>query len=653
MPGAKTYDVQIDDDAAFVGAPNPVSTTNNSYTPENPPFGTTFYWRVRGKSAQNVPTQYSAPQSFRMVWTDQVSSAANERTPANSSSTSVEEIVLDWAPLRGASAYELQISPDQYFNAPIGGTQVVNSTSFAPSPSLPAGSYYWRVRGLSTAAVPEPSPWSDVWVFTRAWPAANAATRPRGTETDNAFAQVQLLKPADGDYTTVTEPVFSWSPQREAAMYEFNVGTDANFSPGTYSTCLTNHTVVSPYTRVPYGDQCAPAKLGPGAVYYWRVRAVDDLTPYTPNPKTLGVFSQVRSLLYDPRYVVQLSPANGATVGVPVLRWEAARQHQPLQGDHFTGCPPTGCSTVIAETYNTTYVPEQLSSACTGEMRWTVQSVEDDGQESRLAGISGWPRFTVVQAAPTSTMGIVSMTSFDATRPPLMQWSPLTNATSYTVFVSVAGANSFTAAHRSTNRTAFAYTGKDTSLANVLAPGNYDIFVEAYAGTTSLEQTSVRRFTIGGWPKPTISTPMCLPGVVCTLHDTPTLGWEPMPNVGLYRVYLATDPNFTNILKEWTTTFSELTPVESLPTARPARPTTGTRVPATRRRAVRPLTARSSVTRASSARSPCRSAPSRRRCLLQPRQSWPTRSPSLGTTTSQPTPHSTGRPLQGPQSQRS
>ena len=37
MPGAKTYDVQIDDDAAFVGAPNPVATPNNSYTPENPP----------------------------------------------------------------------------------------------------------------------------------------------------------------------------------------------------------------------------------------------------------------------------------------------------------------------------------------------------------------------------------------------------------------------------------------------------------------------------------------------------------------------------------------------------------------------------------------------------------------------------------------
>ena len=58
---------------------------------------------------------------------------------------------------------------------------------------------------------------------------------------------------------------------------------------------------------------------------------------------------------------------------------------------------------------------------------------------------------------------------------------------------------------------------------------------------------------------------MCLPGVVCTLHDTPTLGWEPMPNVGLYRVYLATDPNFTNILREWTTPFSQMTPVESLP----------------------------------------------------------------------------------------
>ena len=61
------------------------------------------------------------------------------RLPANTTASTVEEVVLYWAPLRGASADELQISPDQYFNAPIGGTLFVNSTSYSPSPTLPAG----------------------------------------------------------------------------------------------------------------------------------------------------------------------------------------------------------------------------------------------------------------------------------------------------------------------------------------------------------------------------------------------------------------------------------------------------------------------------------------------------------------------------------
>ena len=33
-----------------------------------PPFNTTFYWHVRGVSAQGVPTQWSEPQSYQMTW---------------------------------------------------------------------------------------------------------------------------------------------------------------------------------------------------------------------------------------------------------------------------------------------------------------------------------------------------------------------------------------------------------------------------------------------------------------------------------------------------------------------------------------------------------------------------------------------------------
>ena len=87
MPGAKTYEVQIDDDPAFVGAPNPVATPNNSYTPALPPLGTTSYWRVRAKSSSGVPSQYSAPQSYTMVWNETVSSDPATRSPANTTAS--------------------------------------------------------------------------------------------------------------------------------------------------------------------------------------------------------------------------------------------------------------------------------------------------------------------------------------------------------------------------------------------------------------------------------------------------------------------------------------------------------------------------------------------------------------------------------------
>lgn len=572
LPGATSYEVQIDDDEAFVGAANPVSTTNSSYTPAIPPFGTSVYWRVRAKSAQGIPTQYSVPRSYRVVWPEKVSSDPTKRFPANTTSPTVEEVVLNWEPLAGASAYELQISPDQFFNAPIGGTQVVNSTSYSPSPTLPAASYYWRVRGLNTAQVPEPGPWSDVWVFTRAWPASAENSRPRGTETTNDFAQVKLISPADADYTR-TEPTFSWAPQRGASMYEFQVGTDPNFSPNTYNVCFTNHTTISPYQKVqPLTlKDCVPntpvsSRVWPGTVLYWKVRALDDLTDFSPNPKVNGVFSEIRSFLYDPSLVKQVAPVNGATVPVPVLRWEPVDNisHYKVTISPVTSI--TGCVAVTAITYNPTYVPETISDKCTGPLRWAVQSQEEDGDLSRLPHVSTWPTFTISPPPSGASMGTVTTTDFDGIHPPLMQWTPVTSATKYVVAISVTGAGSYSPANAGTNQPAFAYTGENTTLPDMLSPGSYDFFVSAYDKNGFLLDTSaVQQFRITGWPKAELLTPKCNVGVVCTLHDTPRLDWMPMANMGLYRVYIATDPNFTNIIREWQTAFSELTPVESLP----------------------------------------------------------------------------------------
>ena len=51
--GAKTYELQVDDDPAFIGAAAAISTPNTSYSPTNSPaFDTPVYWRVRAKSVE-------------------------------------------------------------------------------------------------------------------------------------------------------------------------------------------------------------------------------------------------------------------------------------------------------------------------------------------------------------------------------------------------------------------------------------------------------------------------------------------------------------------------------------------------------------------------------------------------------------------------
>lgn len=581
LAGAKTYEVQIDDDSAFVGAPAPVSTTNTAYTPDNPPFNTDVFWRVRAKSAQGVATGWSAVRSYRMTWpTDKVPSLVAPADNAN-----VEEVALDWAPLKGANAYELQISPDQFFNNPIGGTRTVNSTSFSPSPTLAAGSYYWRVRGLSAvlnvAKTPEPSQWSAVRTFTRAWPSTGFL--PRGTDPAAAgtspavkaaggLKQVTLLSPANGDYTGPTEPTFSWNPQREGSHYEIQIGSDPNFSPNTYNSCLTDHTRFTPYVSYkpftlqiqgPYCNPINAPKPAPGAVRYWRVRAVDG--PAT-NPVVYGVWSETRSMQYNPPVPAQRSDV---TDTAPVLSWTLVPN---ISRYKVTIAPAAGntntkCTTVSAMTYNTSYVPEKLAPDCTGLMAWTVQTVEADGDLGKIAFQGSWPTFDLAAPTPSSSMGVVRTVASDGLRPPTMLWNAVTNATSYKVWFSIGGANSYSLAG-TTNLPGHAFTGTATgsSWSATLAAGSYDYRVEAYDKNQALlGSTSPQSFTIADkWPSVTLKAP-CVGVTNCVLHDTPTFTWDPVPGIGLYHVYVATDPNFTNTVWDWGTTFTAATPLQSLP----------------------------------------------------------------------------------------
>ncbi|MCU1678450.1 MAG: Fibronectin type domain protein, partial [Frankiales bacterium] len=208
--------------------------------------------------------------------------------PANDSSESVAlpKVVLTWKPVVGATQYRVQISANEdWTNNRVGDAQdptflTVGSTFEVP-PSLPSGSYFWRVRAekppAGTATAPGSTSWSTVRTFYRSWNAAPG------------FPAVTATQPA---------AEFRWSPVAHASGYVLEVAPDDGLTTWdqTYDilSCFTNHTAYSPYdydTGRPEAMASGPAHgcftlaqlksmNNTNGVWKWRVRAVDE----TSNP---------------------------------------------------------------------------------------------------------------------------------------------------------------------------------------------------------------------------------------------------------------------------------------------------------------------------------------------------------------------------------
>ena len=147
-----------------------------------------------------------------------------------------------------------------------------------------------------------------------------------------------------------------------------------------------------------------------------------------------------------------------------------------------------------------------------------------------------------------------------------MTWQPVTGADHYKVIFGVAGTGFYNVTPLGT--TVYAAFTDATA---VLSPGTYSWFVEAYNASNVLISDSFaarRTFVVSQLgllsPGDYLSPTKCLPGGGCDpIADTPTLSWNDVPEAGFYRVYLAQDPNFTNIFRTYDTSFTELTPRES------------------------------------------------------------------------------------------
>ncbi|HEX9093904.1 MAG TPA: hypothetical protein VF902_07970, partial [Coriobacteriia bacterium] len=255
---ADRYEFQISADAGM-GSPVLASGENDFFTrntratlTKTIPNGT-YYWRVRAVGVDGSVSRWTVPRSFRKNWNARPVIQAPSSGAARTFPT--DPVVLRWSGVPGAAQYLVSVASDPLLASIVfryqnqddpNGPPNVAATSAAIASPLPTGVYYWGVtpidaegnRGVAT----------PVSTFSWAWP---SVTTPTVTDLDPS--------------PEVFDPQFSWEPVPGAARYEVEVNPSVDFAPGSKVCCSGTTTATS----------LSPAKVFKNDTYHWRVRAID------------------------------------------------------------------------------------------------------------------------------------------------------------------------------------------------------------------------------------------------------------------------------------------------------------------------------------------------------------------------------------------
>ncbi|MFL5681206.1 MAG: hypothetical protein ACJ77B_11465 [Chloroflexota bacterium] len=556
LAGASSYTLEVDDAADFIGASS-FTTPNTNYTLTEPQtVDQTFFWHLRATSSTGgVVSDWSATRQYTYTW----SSVPTLVTPDNTTLSSVTDLVFSWTPVVGAKTYELQISPNgNWANNLVPNIPLIKGTRYSPAVTLDNGSYFWRVRARDAKNTPNNGGWSEEWQFTRGW-----SNRP------------SVVSPAwsTGDPATVvaTNMTFAWTPVPNASHYELQTSHDINFSPGdsTTKSCYTNHTTFTPYTHVVFAGEPGACNLligDTGSTYYWRVRGIDNAKG------VLGLWSQTSNadtarFIRVPEMPTPISPATGSDVEVPSLSWTPVTnaEHYIVTVTKSNKSTPVGGTP--KETFATSFTPTAALVAADGPFYWHVEAVRSDGTTSNTAASSSWPSFTVATPTPVSPLTLTTPGDGDAGfRMPQMTWDPYPGATYYKVRW---GSGAFTDPTPLSGSTKLPYAGF-TYPDLTVSPGTYFWYVTAFDDSDALLATSFSSdFVIDPLstvaPSGYTAPAKCAALDVCTAErDTPQLTWDPVDWAGAYEVTIANDANFTNVVRQYSTSYTVLTPRESL-----------------------------------------------------------------------------------------
>ena len=428
VPGAATYDLQLSTDQNFLSGTTTVAgITGTRYSPPTTLNNDQYYWRVRPVDlAGHSPTwgDAQARWHFRRYWPEQ----PRLEHPTDGATVSAP-MFYQWAPAELASSYTLQVSPTSSFTSSTPGFMSCTTTQTTYTPDtesgdcMPAaaGSYYWRV--LATDLTPNGG---------------------GGPVTQAIYSQVRrfsynpdlvtLTTPVNG--ATISVPTLRWEPLSGAARYKVSIAPvdSAGTSMAPTTTAATSFT---PRTI-----------LKPGR-YRWQVQTVSDT-----NVVGAGILAQGQRVFTVEAPPTPEAPAPQPTFvdtpsrRFPTLTWtpvtDATRYEVRLRPAGTQAWNSTALSTVqpAVEDLGTAYLtPDRYEFQVDAYQSDTFVSQGAIGSFT-IAGLGETVGHRVALSGtalddPTTSCGAQAPSECQNLRQtPVLRWSPVPNAGSYTLIVS-------------------------------------------------------------------------------------------------------------------------------------------------------------------------------------------------------------------------
>lgn len=414
---------------------------------------------------------------------------------------------FDWNDVSGATSYRLQIFQ--------GATTVLDQSGITASQYALVSavlnystSYYWRVNATGTGGT---SGWSAQWFFS--------------TQDPPPIIPV-LTAPLNGATNVSLTPTLNWNDVPNASYYHLQVSTSNTFSS----------TVIDVNGLANSGYVVQTGAFTNGSVYYWRVNATN--TGGTSEWSTVWNFTTIVAAPIAPNLVL---PVNGAT-GVstqPNMDWNdvsgAATYHLQISFNNTFTALALDQSGITASQFA---VGAGILSGTT-QYFWRVSAINVGGEGPWSAV---WNFTTTIGAPAAPILLSPPHNSTGNSLNPILDWNNVPGATSYRVQLSLSPTFTTTIVNQVTG---------SASQYQIITPLTYNTTYYWRANATNAGGTSEWSLT---WQFTTLISPPLAPTLLLPVNNatgvslTPFMDWTDVAGATTYRLQVATNNTFTNIV---------------------------------------------------------------------------------------------------------